>query len=394
MNIRSVLVFGVCLALPSSSFADFRYDETTKVTGGSLVNMAKFASTFSKSARQITDPTNSTILVKGNRMAHINPNSTEIIDLDSETITRIDNAKKQYSVVTFQEMKAAMEEAAKKMQQQPAPTATPSTTNATPPPEMKFKVNVTNTGASKQVVGLTASESILKMSLEAKDQKSGQTGNMAITNDMWMAPEIPGYDQVRDFNRRMGEKMGSMMDPALRSMISPQMLSAQPGMYAGMADMAKEMSKIKGVPVSQIMRMGTTLDGTPLPAASEAPLPPAPSGPSAGDIAGQASANAANSATNTAASNVENKAGSHMGSFGNVPTSLGNLGFGGFHKKKPQPPTEQAPATPAAAPQNAAVLMETSTEMTNFSLASVDATLLNVPAGYAKVPSEYQKSHP
>jgi hypothetical protein len=392
MNIRSVLAFGICLALPSSSFADFRYDETTKITGGSLVSMAKSLSAFSKSARQITDPTNSTILVKGNRMAHISQDSAEIIDLDQETITHIDDAKKQYSVVTFQEMKAAMEDAVKKMQQQPTPAA-PTAANTTPPPEMKFKVNVTNTGASKQVAGLAASESILKMSMEATDQKSGQTGGMAMTNDMWMAPEIPGYDQVRDFNRRMGEKMGSMMDPAMRSMISPQMLSAQPGMYQGMADMAKEMSKIKGVPVSQVMRMGTTLDGTPLPAASEAPLPPAPNGPSAGDVAGQATANAANSATNTATSNVENKAGSHLGTFSGVPSSLGNLGFGGFHKKKPQPPAQTTSTTPGATPPNAAVLMETSTEMTNFSSASVDAKLFNVPAGYAKVPSEYQKSH-
>lgn len=390
MNIRPALALGLCLALPSSSFADFRYDETTKITGGSLVSMAKFASAFSKSAHQITDPTNSTILVKGNRMAHINPDSTEIIDLDQETVTRIKNTKKEYSVVTFQEMKAAMEEAMKKAQQQPAPAAQPAPpTNTTPPPEMKFKVSVTNTGASKQVAGLTASESILKMSMEATDQKSGQTGNMAITNDMWMAPEIPGYDQVRDFNQRMAQKMGSGFSGAMPSSISPQMLGAQPGMSVGMADMAKEMSKLKGVPVSQITRMGTTADGSPLPAASEAPLPPSPSGPNAGDIAGQATANAANSATNTAASNVENKAGSHLGSFGGVPSSLGNLGLG-FHKKKPQPPAQQ-PA--AGAPQNAAVLMESSMEMTNFSSAPVDATLFNVPAGYTKIPSEYQKAH-
>jgi hypothetical protein len=397
MNIRPALALGLCLALPSTCFADFRYDETTKITGGSLVSMAKFAGAFSKSARSITDPVNSTILVKGNRMAHINQESTEIIDLDQETITNIDNVKKQYSVVTFAEMKAAMEEAVKKAQQQAAaaPAATP--TNTAPPPEMKFKVSVTNTGASKQVAGLPATESILRMSVDAKDQTSGKTGGMAMTNDMWMAPEIPGYDQVRDFNRRLAEKMGSMMGSSMRSLMSPQMLSAQPGMASGMADMTKEMSKLKGVPVSQIMRMGSTLDGTPLPAASEAPLPPSPNMPGAGDIAGQAANNAATSATNTAAANAENKVGGHMGSFGGVPSSLGNLGFGGFHKKKPQPadqPAQPAAAQPGAAPQNAAVLMESSTEMTNFSSGSVDASLFNVPAGYAKTLSEYQRTHP
>lgn len=384
MHIRIGLVLGLCIALPSSSFADYRYDETTKVTGGSLVSMAKFASTFSKQAHPITDPVNSTILVKGNRMAHINPDSTEVIDLDQETITRMDHAKKQYTVVTFQEMKAAMEEAMRKAQAQPqqAPAAQPAST--TPPPQMKFKVTVTNTGATKPVAGLSASESILKMTAEATDQQSGQTGGMAITNDMWMVPEIPGYSEVRDFNVRMAAKMGTMFSG---TMPSPQMLSAQPGMFSGMADMAKEMSKLKGVPVSQVMRMGTTVDGSALPAASEAPLP-ASNGPNAGDVANQAATNAANSAANTTTSNAENQVGSHMGSYSGVASSLGNLGFGGFHKKKPA--AQPAPAT--TAPASSAVLMESTVEMTNFSSASVDPTLFNVPAGYTKVASEYQKS--
>ncbi len=301
--------------------------------------------------------------------------------------------KKQYTVVTFREMKAAMEEAMRKAQAQPQQASTPQPTSSARPPELKFKVTVTNTGATKQVAGLSAAESILKMSAEAKDQPSGQTGNMAITNDMWMVAEIPGYGEVRDFNSRMAATMGNMFSGTMPNM-SPQMLSARPGMYSGMADMAKEMSKLKGVPVSQIMRMGTTADGSPLPPASEAPLP-ASNGPNAGAIANQGATNAANSA---ATSNSENQAGSHMGNFGGVPSSIENLGgFGGFHKKKPQQqPADQTAASGTAsngAPQNAAVLMESTMEMTNISSAAVDPTLFNVPAGYAKVPSEYQKSH-
>lgn len=384
MHIRATLVLGLCVALPASAFADFRYDETTRITGGSMVSMAKFAGAFSKQAHQITDPTNSTILVKGNRMAHINQETTEIIDLDQETITRIDPTKKEYSVVTFQEMRAAMEEAMRKAQAQPKQAPPPQATNNTPPPEMKFKVTVTNTGATKQVAGLGASESILKMTMEAKDRQSGQTGNMAMTNDMWMAPEIPGYSEVRDFNTRMADKMGTVFGGAVPSM-SPQMLSLQPGMFSGMGDMAKEMSKLKGVPVAQIMRMGSTADGSPLPAASEAPLPPS-NGPTAGSLANQAGSSATDSATNSAASS----AASHIGLSGL------NLGGFGFHKKKPDDAAAQpAPpngAPPNGAPQNAAVLMESSMEMTRFSSASLDATLFDVPAGYTKVPSEYQKN--
>ncbi len=389
MRLRTVLVFGLSLALPLSTFADFRYEETTRITGGSLVSMAKFAGAFSKSARQITDPVTSTVLVKGNRMAHINPDSTEIIDLDKETITNIDHAKKTYTVVTFQEMKAAMEEAARKAQEQQPAQQSKEPAGNTPPPEVHFKVSVTNTGASKQVAGLSAAESILKMSVEAKDQKSGQSGDMAMTNDMWMVPEIPGYKEVRDFQQRLALKMGTMFSGPTRSMMSPQALNAQPGMFTGMADMAKEMSKLKGVPVSQIMRIGSTVDGSPLPAASEAPLPPS-NGPTVGSVASQAANNAADSAANSATATAENKVASKMGSFGGVASGLG--GFGGFHRKKKQ--QEPAAAQPTKADQQKwAVLMESSVETTNFSSASVDSSLFDVPAGYTRVPSEYQKAH-
>jgi len=169
--------------------------------------MMKLAGAFSKGAKNAMDPVTSTVLVRGNRMARINPDRSEIIDLDKETITTIDHRKKQYTVVTFEQMKQQMEEAQKKAQEQPA-KGKPSQPqgNDAQPPKMNFKVNVRNTDATKKVAGLDTKESILTMELEATDQQSGQKGSLAITNDMWLAPEIPGYSEVRDFNQRFARK--------------------------------------------------------------------------------------------------------------------------------------------------------------------------------------------
>src|ERR1039458_10274847 len=92
---------------------------------------------------------------------------------------------------------------------------------------------------------------------------------------------------MRDFYMRMTSKMGTMT--AGTGMDLSKMLAQNPGASQGLADMGKEMQNIKGVPVMQIMRMGTTTDGKPLPAASEAPLPPdsSPAMPSGGDMAKQ-----------------------------------------------------------------------------------------------------------
>jgi hypothetical protein len=368
MSSRSWIALGLCTLLTTPSFADFRYDETTQITGGAIVSMMKFVGAFSKDAKKSMDPVTSTVLVQGNRMARINPDQTEIIDLDKETITTIDHKKKQYTVMTFEQMKQQMEEAMKKAKEQQAKSkpAQPQASD-TPPPKMTFKVNVRNTAATRNVAGLDTKESILAMQMEATDQKSGQTGSLAITNDMWMAPEIPGYDEVRDFNKRFAVKMGTVFGDTFK----PTIAAMQPGSTEGMAEMAKEMSKLKGVPVMQVMRMGSTTNGQPLPAASEAPLPASnePATPSAGDVAKQSASSAITS---------------KLGGFG---------GFGGFGKKKKdqdQPPPDQSKSGQAAAPTQS-VLMESSTQMTGFSSAAINSSQFSVPAGYSQVAPE---SHP
>jgi hypothetical protein len=330
-------------------FADFQYTETTKVTGGSIVGMMKFAGKFSKKARQANEPMTSTVLLKGNRMAHINRDSTEIIDLDRETITEIDQAKRQYSVLTFQQMKERMEKAARQTRQDKSDSQA----------EVNFKAKVRNTGAKRQIANLSTKESILTLSIEAKDKQSGQSGAMAFTNDMWMAPEIPGYAEVRDFERRFATKMGFLTGGALSALVA-----MQPSMGQGMGEMVKEMSKLQGVPVLQIVRVGSTANGEPLPAASEAPLPASKDDnnmPSAGEVAQESAASA-------------------------ITSKLGGLGgFGGFGRKKKQEPKPEQPTSAKAQPGTASVLIESETEMNGFSSTTIDGTRFDVPAGYKKV---------
>ena len=102
-------VLGVLVAASTSLHADFTYTETTQITGGSMLGLMKMAGAFSKQARQAGDPIVSTVAIKGNRMAHISPDHAEIIDLDAETITNIDSLKRQYTVMTFAQMKQQIE---------------------------------------------------------------------------------------------------------------------------------------------------------------------------------------------------------------------------------------------------------------------------------------------
>ena len=355
------VAFLLALALPASLHAgDYTYQQTTQLTGGSLLHMMKSVGFISSQARHMGDPIVSTIYLKDNRLANVSPESIEIIDLDMETITQIDVQKKTYTVMTFDQMKQAMANARQQMQKQAAqPAAQPAPDPNAQNVKMSFDVKVRKTGAEKQISGLQSSEAILTMTMTATDTQTQQSGNMAITNDMWMVPEIPGYDQVRDFYRRMALKMADASTIGLGYDFS-KMLAQNPGAGQALGDMAKEMQKLDGVPIMQVMRMGTTTNGQPLPAASEAPAPAPPAGPSAGDVAKQSMTSALTS----------------------------HFGLGGFGKKKQDPPPPD-PNQNAAQPTSA-ILMETQITTSNFSSAPVDPSHFDIPAGYKQVQPQIQ----
>jgi hypothetical protein len=140
--------------------------------------------------------------------------------------------RKQYTTVTFEQMRQQMEAAVakakaeqSKQQEQPQQPSSNDSQNV----DLKFNIKVRNTGASKDVAGLSAKESIMTMTVDATDQKSGQTGSLAITTDMYLAPDIPGYDEVRDFDRRYAIKMGTVINGA----INPQMMAMMQQPAAG-----------------------------------------------------------------------------------------------------------------------------------------------------------------
>ncbi len=362
MHRRSLyLLVSLAVALPAALYAgDYTYQQTTQLTGGSLLHMMKSVGMFSSQARHIGDPVVSSIYLKDNRLANVSPEDIQIIDLDNETITHVDVQKKTYYVTTFAQMKQAIENARAQMQQaasqQPQaqqPAANPDAQNV----KMSFDVKVRNTGVQKEISGVQSSESILALTLKATDTQTQQSGSMAVTNDMWMVPAIPGYEQIRDFYKRFGEKMA---DSTVGLGVDFTRLFAQnPAAGQAVGNMASEMQKIKGVPIMQVMRVGTTTDGKPLPAASEAPLPPesGPASPSAGQVA---------------------KAG--LGSL--VSSRLGGFGFG---KKKDPPPNQNSDQNGAQAQPTSAILMETQITTSNFSSAPVDPSHFEVPAGYKLV---------
>ena len=364
MRYRIASISGLALLTCGALFADFQYEQTTRITGGFIASMGRLA------PKSVTEPQTSTVLLKGNRMAHISARSASIVDLDKETITNVDFDKKTYSVMTFQQMRQAMEEGLNELEKNKA-----GANDA----DLRFNASVKETGNSKTVSGLPAKEFVLTMTMAATDAKSGQSGAMHITNDMWMASDVPGYDEVRRFYLRMAEKMGTTFTG-----LNPAAAFGRPGIGKGLAEMAKEMAKLKGVPVMQVTRMGSTADGKPLPSATEAPELSKQSQmqmPTAGEVGQKAATGAAESAAGAAAGRI--------GRLGGIAGGMGGLGGFGRKKQQDQQPKEERPQQQPGA--GAGLLMETTMESGNFSSASVDGSKLEVPAGFKQVESEMMK---
>ncbi|MBI5084694.1 MAG: hypothetical protein HZB13_08865 [Acidobacteria bacterium] len=342
--------------------ADFTYQQTSKITGGTIVRMMKLVPGGGKAL----EPQNNTVIVRGDRLATISDRNIHIIDVGKEMMVEIDLEKKTYSAITFAEFKQALLATQEKMAQQMKQA------NGA---EMSFKFDVKETGATRNIIGLDTKEMLLTVAMETKDAQSGQSGQMQILNDMWLAKGIAGYAEVKDFYRRFAEKMAY----DINMLRMGGMLTSQPGMSEGMAKMAKEAAKLEGVPVVQVTRMlGVGGPGGQMPEM-----------PSGADVNAAMKQGAEQEATGSAARSVG-------GRFGGLAGAAAGGMLGGFGRKKKdapkddQPPTEQPKKQ--AAPAGPTAFMEMTTELQSFSSAPVDVSKFSVPSGFKEIEHPMKKA--
>ncbi len=332
--LASMLLF----TLSTPCFADFQYTETTKITGGAAAGAMKFAGVFSKDARQATQGATSTISFKGNKMRREDSlGQVEIIDLDGRTITNIDTKKKTYSTITFDEMKARMEEARKKA------AAEQAKRNKEQPSQVKItpKVTITPGSGTKKLLDYTAKETKMHVDMEmtSDDPKAkGQSANMWVDSDSYIAP-VKGYDEVKRFYQRMAKEIdwlpGTMMGG--NAQIAPAMVEYR-----------KSATALNGMPLFSLVSVGM------------AGQPGAPQQTSHDD----------------------------QKSSGNPITGgIGGL-FGKKKKKDDAAQDDSSNSKPSGTPGS---LMDTSTEVTSISTSAVDANLFKVPDGYKQVETKGEK---
>jgi len=362
-EMKAAMTAALCALLVFASTparADFKYTDTSTITGGSLKGMMKAVGVFSKQASQAMKPTVTTHYLKGDRLRmDSSDGQIEIIDLAARTFTTIDTQKKTYTQITFDEMKAAMQKAQEQMQQAQQKADQQSKqkdVNA----KMNAKITVTPGTGSRQIQGLTANEMKVQIDMEIQAQDNSQpsaqqagpmSGTISTSIDSWVAPSVPGYEELGAFFQRMAKEI---------DWVPPSNIHIDPRVSQSMDEVQKNQEKFKGLPLLQYMSM---------------------------TMAGQQGAGGSTAASNSSSANSNSSSSS---SNNDTPTSMSGAmvkGLGGLFgkKKKDDAPPAEANKDNPPPPSTPGSLIEMTIEVSSFSNSSLDASLFEIPAGLTRV---------
>ena len=275
--------------------------------------------------------------------------TSSIARLDKDVMWQVSHQDKSYTEMTFAQMRAMMDSLKTMMAggptgEKPAKTEIDTSEVTYAPPQF----DVRPTGVKETIAGYPCEQTILTMTVEGTNKKTGEKFQMLTTMDMMLTQDVPGREEYEQFGRKMAEKMGFNMDAAG----AQSMMSALGAYGIDAKRLAEESARLKGFPMRQIVR-----------------------------FAGQGK-QFASSETAQKDENGEKESAKEEKSEDNDVASkaLGSL-FG--KKKSDKKKAEEGKS--AEKPDNA--IFKLTTEVTEISTSAVADTRFEVPAGYKLKPA-------
>ncbi len=194
------------------------------------------------------DGKTSTLSLKGDRLAQFIENTGSIVDLKEERIYSVDLKKKEYSVITFAEMRAQIEKARQDLAKQQAemnPEDKQQASDAAK--QLELDVDVKQTGQRKSVAGHDASETVLTLTLREKGKTLEEGGGFVMTSNIWLGPRVAALDELAEFRMRQFKAIYGQAFDAQQLNAAAVMI---PGLGRLMERMASESHKLTGTPLA------------------------------------------------------------------------------------------------------------------------------------------------
>ncbi|HXR20527.1 MAG TPA: hypothetical protein VN757_11410 [Steroidobacteraceae bacterium] len=297
------------------------------------------------------------VLAKGS-----STDTVRIIRLDAERIDEIDNTNKQYTETTFQQMRDAAASAvqsarnAPAAQQQEAPSGAPvdeSKCQWSPP-----KAELKQTGEHASVAGADASRATITVTTTCTDATKGTSCDFVFVLDEWLAADIPGTAETREFWANYAKKLD--LGGVLAQTMQANSQAVFQRYQSGWGEALKQAGSLKGYPVKSVYAM---------------------------QFGGPQCKSADSSSSGTAGGNGGTGSGSDNAGSNSVPTSpsaaVGSVAMGLFNKLHKKSDSQEAAPAPVA--PGMVQLFQMSAETVAFRTDAIPSALFEVPAGYKKV---------
>ncbi len=206
--------------------------------------------------------------ISGHKLREDHRDDSTIIDVDGDRIITVNHKEKAYSVMTFEQLAAAMSAAADSMKAAKARDQTkPKTAKQEDQKyELDYSVKVDPTGEHRKIAGYDAARTFITITLGAHEkgqQARADEGQMVLLVDEWLSSSAPNAQAMREFQRAYAAKMGREFAEPMKQMAA--LFNSNPQMKEGMAAAAKELAKQQGIPLSNTIYFvavpeGMTLD--------------------------------------------------------------------------------------------------------------------------------------
>ncbi len=279
MDPKKVLSIAVCLgSLSAGLLAGVEVKEKSQMKFGGP--MGKVMGLFGgKAAREGII---STSAVVGNRKLTRAQDQGQLIDLDEEKVYEIDWKKKTYQVVTFEEMRRRMQEAAGRMQEQAGaeaegePDAAESQEEG---PRYEVDFDLRESGQTRNISGYECREVVMTITIREEGKTLEEAGGTVMTTNLWLTEDLEALKEVRDFDRRYAEKLGSPLGTEAQM---TALAAMYPAVREAFSRFEAEQANIQGDPVLTVM----TVESVAAKGAAVEPAEEEDSGPSLGGLFG------------------------------------------------------------------------------------------------------------
>jgi hypothetical protein len=388
-HLGSLLIVSVGVAATAAR-ADVVIEQTLDLDGAAGFSVLAMQGTSTTSLTAEKSRVDSDMKFKSalvNRFAGKYGNSSQIVRLDKGLVYDLQHKDKQYTEMSFAEMRATMDKAMQQMEaaaeQQPQSQALPVDAD-----ECQWSspvVEAKETGERAAIAGVDSRRVLVSLKQTCTDPKTQKACDMVWTVDQWLATQVPGEDESKAFALNYAKQLG--FDSASAQAMQGRMQQAFGQYKDSWTEAMKKASEFQGYPLKSALQMSmggpqcTTESGTQV-AADPMFADAVDAGIQAGasTAAGQAASVATQAAVEKAGGGVGGAiAGSAAGAFA---SKMGSSLMNKFKKKEP---AAAAPAAEAATTTPSMIrLFRMQSETTAIRTADVPDTTFELPAGYRK----------